>query len=206
MAAAIPEHTDDVPPIVLIVDGHLDAIEAYSHCLEEGGLWVAKATMAGEAVAAAEELRPDIIVADLEDDGQPDEDLVGAIRHHRSLERVPIIVLASNEAQGEGADTVLTKPVPPQVLLDRTRELLERSHQIRAHSQRVVSRGAELLERSTQLIARGQRRPCPQCGTKLEWVEHGAIGGVAYDYYRWCTRGCGLYCFDREHLKWVKLA
>jgi hypothetical protein len=68
----------------------------------------------------------------------------------------------------------------------------------------------ELIDRSSAVIQQAEkvaaRRPCPGCGTPLEWVEQGSIAGVAYDYYRWCLKSCGLYCFDRSRAAWVKLA
>ena len=51
-------------------------------------------------------------------------------------------------------------------------------------------------------------RPCPSCGTRLEWLEPGTVAGVEYDYYRWCEHGCGLYCYQRSApagRRWVKL-
>lgn len=51
-----------------------------------------------------------------------------------------------------------------------------------------------------------KERRCPRCSGRLDWVEQGTIGGTRYDYYRWCLKGCGLYCYDATAGQWVKLA
>jgi hypothetical protein len=93
---------------------------------EDAELWVAGARLAEEALAAAEDLTPDIVVA--------------------------------NADAGESEDPSATQ------------------------------------------------RTCPGCGTPLEWIEEGTIGLRTYEYYRWCLKGCGLYCFDRHGAAWIKLA
>jgi hypothetical protein len=29
---------------------------------------------------------------------------------------------------------------------------------------------------------------------------------VTYDYFRWCPKGCGPFCFNRDAQHWLKLA
>src|SRR4051812_41363714 len=177
----------ELPPIVLLVDEHHASLDRYARCLEDAGLWVAVTRIAGEALAAAEELKPDIIVADADDDGDPgsSERIVEAIKHHTALGRVPIILLTSNPDAPIEADSVLTKPVAPSTLLHRTTELLARSRDVRSRATAVIKRGEALLDRSSALLARSGslhrpetstvRRACPECGTPLEWVEHATI-------------------------------
>ena len=77
-----------------------------------------------------------------------------------------------------------------------------------------LQRTAELLARSCRLrettsalsLTVARKRSCPECGGQLEWIERGRIGGTTYDYYRWCLKGCGLYCVHRDVRRWVKLA
>jgi len=206
----------DLPPIVLLVDRHRDALERYSRCLEDAGLWVATTSVPDEVVAAAEELKPDIIVADA-DEAEPAraDEIVHTLRQHPALGGVPIIVMTSEPRTQAHADSVLIKPVAPSLLVHRTHELLLRARETRARAAETVEQGSRLVERSSALLAECVRRPgfqrpdqrtCPDCGDRLEWVEQGTVGDITYDYYRWCLKGCGLYCFDRERSKWVKLA
>lgn len=204
----------ELPPIALLVDEHRDRLELYSRCLELDGLWVATTRVSSEAVAAAEEIKPDIIVADTDAHPGDAAEAIVALKHHAALGRVPIIALTSGMGGGTVADAVLVKPVEPSLLLRLTRELLVRSAQVRATANDVRERAAAArlkaaltLERSTH-VARAspsQTRHCPECDNALEWIEHALIGGVIYDYYRWCLTGCGLFCYDRSHEKWIKL-
>lgn len=68
-------------------------------------------------------------------------------------------------------------------------------------SARLIAKARDIDER-VNLTARG----CPSCAQPLQFVETGRIAGSEYDYYHWCDRGCGLYCFDRGGRRWVKLA
>jgi uncharacterized protein with PIN domain len=125
-----------------------------------------------------------------------------------------VIVITSAPQKASHADSLLLKPVPPAVLLLRTNELLARAREVRARANAVVRKGKRLIERSTTLLERSRaveitpatERACPDCGTPLEWIEEGTIGVRVYDYYRWCLKGCGLYCFDRSRAAWIKLA
>jgi len=69
-----------------------------------------------------------------------------------------------------------------------------------------IERSTRVLEGPASPADDTGRRLCPACGCSLEWVERGTIGGISFDYFRWCLEGCGLYCFDRSRSKWVKLA
>lgn len=115
----------------------------------------------------------------------------------------------------QDADVLLIKPVMPEVLLLRVRELIARSRELRHRSGAACQKGHQLSERSTQLRERAlatadcvdvKGRRCPGCQRMLEWIERGTIDGIEYDYYRWCGQGCGLYCFNRRARCWLKLA
>jgi CheY-like chemotaxis protein len=203
----------ELPAIVLLVDRDRDAIERLTRSFEDAGLWVAATRDPGEAVAAAEELKPDVIVADTDgSDAADTDDMIAAIKLNPTLERVPIIVVTSAAGSAAPADAVLLKPVPPSFLLERTREVLARARSERADD--LIRNGHRLDRVSSALLAEegtsvpdavGTERPCPECGTWLEWVEQRDIGGISYDYYRWCLHGCGLFCFDRDRSAWVTL-
>jgi len=104
--------------------------------------------------------------------------------------------------------------VAPATLLARAQLLLDRADALRERVAGTAQRTAELLARSRKLrettaalsVTVAGKRACPGCGGQLEWIERGRIGGTTYDYYRWCLKGCGLYCFDRDGRRWVKLA
>lgn len=213
---------DTVPPIVLLVEDDRDTLELYSNYLESAGLWVATATNPAEGRAHARELRPNLLVTDIGFDGQPTGvDFVHAIKHDVQTAHIPVMVLSGtpledlpSETQCE-ADLVLLKPVMPDVLLTRGQALMATSVSLRARSHAALERAYSLIDENLAARQRGREfvekfgrrtRPCPKCGSALEWLERGTISGVEYDYYRWCLKGCGLYCYARRAGDWIKLA
>jgi len=210
----------EIPPIVLLIDPHRDSLERYSRLFEDEGLWVAAATAYDELLPTAEELRPDIVIADMDTDTDTDTDgrrraALDAVKHDPGLAGVPLIVLVPPRTDSApDADVTLTKPVVPEFLLRRAREVLSRGRALRGHSNTVIDKSHVLMKRSSQLadqaagIAAGvdERCFCPNCSAALDWVERGTVGGISYDYFRWCPRGCGLFCLNRDSQQWLKLA
>jgi len=214
--------TNSLPPIVLLVEDDRDTLDMYSSYLESAGLWVATALNPAEGQAHARELRPNLLVTDIGFAGeQTGVELVRAIKHDVQTAHIPVMVLSGTpvedlpaETQRE-ADLVLLKPVMPDILLTRGRELIAAGATLRARSNAALERAYSLLDQNLAARQRikesveslGRRgRPCPKCGSPLEWLERGSISGVEYDYYRWCLKGCGLYCYDRRAGDWIKLA
>ena len=209
-----PDVPLDVPPIVLLVDAHRDTVERYSRSFEEGGFWVATSCVASEALDAIEDLKPDVIIVDADAAADDGAVLFDAVKNRLAARAVPLILLSST-GRMPAADAVLVKPVVPAALLQCARDLLAHARSVRGKSDEVVGRGRALLQRSSQLRATSERlageresreRRCPRCGGRLDWVEQGTIGGIRYDYYRGCVKGCGLYCFDLTAGQWVRLA
>ena len=218
----IPADASPVPPIVLLVEDDADTRDTYSLFLESSGLWVAAASDVRDAAETAIELDPDIVVTDLEFDGQPRGlELAHEIKRNPATAHVPVVLLSGRPPRelpsGEraDADVFLLKPVLPDDLLTHIRGLLKRSRELRDRHQVAQNRAARLVQRSQGLIAKAReidarvnvtQRRCPSCARPLQWVETGRIDGIEYDYYHWCDGGCGLYCYDRASVRWVKLA
>jgi CheY-like chemotaxis protein len=194
----------------------------YSSYFEADGVWVATAATPDEGLSAVEELRPDVVITDIGFDGQPEGvHFVQMLKERPGTRDTPVIVLTGIAPADlpadtrHGADLFLRKPVTADALLENVRRLLESSHILRARGDRARARLSNLLKKSADLQrsrgqvteAPGTATPmCPNCRQPLEWVERATVGGREYDYYHWCLRGCGLYCFDRRGRSWVKLA
>jgi CheY-like chemotaxis protein len=220
--AASAAASDDLPPIVLLVEDDADTLAMFAAYFESSGVWVATSTQPGEALEAVEELKPDLVVTDLGFQGKPlGVGLVHTLKTSETTKGIPLIVLTGDSVQDLPPDTrseanlCLVKPVLPDALLTSVRELIAQSQALRKRLHPVRGKPTPLGKWSTDPGAMvhplasplpGRARPCPECATPLEWVEEGRIGGVTYDYYRWCLKGCGLYCYDRESARWVKLA
>jgi DNA-binding response OmpR family regulator len=213
---------DAIPPIILLVEDDRDSLEMYSAFFEMSGMWVATSTAPVEAIDAVDELKPDVIVTDVRFGGEPlGLELIHALKARTETHQIPVIVLSGHgldelpPGARADADVFLEKPVLPDVLLDNVRGLLSQSRLLRqrgdaarGEAQRLSTKSAHLVTRARAIHARLDTlgRQCPECSSPLEWIERGRIGGAEYDYYRWCLKGCGLFCYDRDGRKWVKLA
>jgi len=120
-----------------MADGHLLIVEdepAMATVLTEGlaarGYLVRTVSTGSEAIAAAAESRPAVVVLDL---GLPDMDGIDVCRQIRAWSEVPIIVLTADGAEDrrvdaldQGADDYVTKPFSMRELLARVRVALRR--------------------------------------------------------------------------------
>jgi CheY-like chemotaxis protein len=209
------QRSTPLPPIVLVVDDHGDTVEMYDMLLSAQGYWVARASNAIDAFEYAHELLPDAIVTDLGLPGDMDgAELIRQLRADPALCNVPILAVTGRDPRdvpslsGVKVAGLLLKPVAPETLVARVEAALAQSSALRARSAKTISRVEPLLAKSAGLMAQARRhgrgaetgegtRPCPSCGGDLEWIETGKLNGAEYDYFRWCSNKCGLYCFNR---------
>ena len=221
MGSHIQLADDNVPPIFLLIDNDPESREMYSMFLESSGMWVAPAPDPRVATETLIELKPDLIVADLGFDvEEPALEFARSVKQEEATAHIPIVMLSGRTATQvpsgrSDADLFLVKPVLPDDLAGHIGTLLQRSRELRARNQTVMQRASNLVQRSNPLIAKSREidarrqsidRRCPSCAQRLQWVETGRIDGTEYDYYHWCDRGCGLFCYDRSSERWVKLA
>lgn len=133
--------TDDVDALaemathgtrILIVDDYPDALDIWVLYLESQGFQVATAADGIEALARAEELRPDLIVLDLELPRLSGFDVARRLRHTPDTRDIPLIAATgySHERQlsmayDAGFDLVVVKPVNPDALVGEIIRLLD---------------------------------------------------------------------------------
>lgn len=116
---------------VLIVDDYPDALDIWAIYLDALGYRVSTAADGADAIAKAEQLRPDVIVLDLE---LPIVSGIEAARRLRSnpiTQDIPLIAATgySHErqlsmARNAGFDEVLVKPIDPGRLVEEIERLL----------------------------------------------------------------------------------
>lgn len=111
---------------ILVVDDEADARELLSTVLQECGAMVTTAASVTEAIAAIEQLQPDILVSDI---GMPGEDGYSLIRRIRAMEahngaRIPAVALTAyarvedrTRALAAGFQMHIAKPVNPTELV-----------------------------------------------------------------------------------------
>jgi CheY-like chemotaxis protein len=206
--------TASVPPIVLIVDDHDETLDLYDTLLSGQGYWVARAANGLEALEYAQDLQPDAVVTDVGLPGDMDgTDLIRELRADGKLSNVPVLVVTGRSPRdlpsfaGLPISGLLLKPVAPETLVARLQHILEPGDGGAARaagpsesgqgdqSPKIVVRP----EGTTSKLKPGKKnRLCPHCGTPLTWTETRRWQGMPYDYYRPCTNGCGLSCFNRD--------
>lgn len=113
------------PPHVLVVDDEPALIAVLAPVLTAAGFHVSTEAGGARAIAAAEQLAPDVILLDL---GLPDIDGKGVIGAIRARSDVPIIVLSARHQESEkvaaldqGADDYVDKPFNIGELMARIR-------------------------------------------------------------------------------------
>ncbi|WTW97845.1 response regulator [Streptomycetaceae bacterium NBC_01309] len=116
---------------VLVVDDEPQIVRALAINLKARGYEVDTAANGTQALAAAADHHPDVVLLDL---GLPDLDGVEVIRGLRGWTKVPIIVLSARQASNEkvaaldaGADDYVTKPFGMDELLARLRAAVRRA-------------------------------------------------------------------------------
>ena len=117
-------------PLVLVADDEPRITKLVSIALSEEGFRVVTATGGEDALAKAEEVRPDIVLLDIV---MPDLDGIEVMRQLREQRPVPVILLTAKGATADkakgldlGADDYIAKPFHPDELAARVRAVIRR--------------------------------------------------------------------------------
>ena len=118
---------------MLVADDSMTILAMVSSRLERAGYDVVTTTRGDEALRLAQELRPRLVVLDLEMPGLNGIEVAQRLRADQSLAGILIILLTAHtdadlvaRAMAAGADDYLTKPFSPQALQTRIEQLLGR--------------------------------------------------------------------------------
>lgn len=148
---------------VLVVDDELQITRLVRDYLEQAGFVVAIASDGPGAIAAARQIKPDLIVLDL---GLPGLDGLDVIRSLRVNSNVPVVVITARADEADrivgleiGADDYVVKPFSPKELVARVRAVLRRVD--------LAGEGAEVL-RAGDLVVDIPRREVKASGRAVD--------------------------------------
>lgn len=118
---------------ILVVDDEPDITALVAYHLAKAGFRVSTAHTGPDALKAAREERPDMIILDLMLPGVSGYDVLAELRQRDETRDVGVILLTARREEPDrirgltlGADDYLTKPFSPQELSLRVRNLLRR--------------------------------------------------------------------------------
>ena len=144
-------------PPVLVVDDELSIRRFLRISLETNHYRVFEAASGGEALAKAAQVRPEVIILDM---NLPDMEGVQVLRRLREWTSAPVIILSVRDADRDkvaaldaGADDYLTKPFSTDELLARLR--VARRHAQPASAEPVLTFGDVQIDLARRAVTRG---------------------------------------------------
>jgi two-component system cell cycle response regulator DivK len=123
-------------PSVLLVEDDRDGRRLYADWLSEAGFRVEEAHNGLQALERALDLRPDVIVTDLNIPGIDGFELTRRLRHDERTRDIPVVAVTGyaayasdpSRAHRAGCDLVLPKPCAPDELENAIRSLIDAVH------------------------------------------------------------------------------
>ncbi|MFH1902157.1 MAG: response regulator [Candidatus Omnitrophota bacterium] len=119
---------------ILLVDDEIELVEMVKMRLEAGGYEVITAYDGQEALDKAKRVKPDLIILDIMLPKMDGYKVCGLLKADIRYSKIPIIMFSAKAQEedmklGEevGAQSYVTKPFEPQVLLSKITELLKQS-------------------------------------------------------------------------------
>lgn len=121
-------------PSVLIVDDSLSQRRSLEQLLEDAGYKVHTARDGIEAIELLAQIKPDLVLTDLEMPRMNGIELTAHIRAQYNEQRLPVMMVTSRTtlkhrqlAEKAGVDCYLTKPVPDEELIVKIQTLMEQA-------------------------------------------------------------------------------
>lgn len=149
---------------ILVCDDEPDITALVAYHLARAGYRVSTAATGTEALKAAREQRPDVVVLDLMLPGLSGYDVLKELRAREETRDVGVILLTARRDEPDriqglslGADDYLTKPFSPQELTLRIGALLRRLGAPAVAGGSALAEGDLVVDRSAHRVTRGGR-------------------------------------------------
>jgi two-component system, OmpR family, phosphate regulon response regulator PhoB len=145
---------------ILVVDDEPDITALVAYHLAKAGYRVSTAANGPDALKAAREERPDIVILDVMLPGASGYDVLAELRRREETRDVGVILLTARREEPDrirglslGADDYLTKPFSPAELALRVSALLRRLAAPAVSSGSNLSAGPVSIDRSSHRVA-----------------------------------------------------
>jgi DNA-binding response OmpR family regulator len=134
---------------ILLVDDDKLVLNSTRRYLEGQGFNVAAAENGAEAVAAAKDFGPDLVVTDVEMKGLDGFALCRALKETEGFSRIPVIIVSGRKVSEEdiltgynkGADDYVIKPFSFPVLLAKMKAVMKRYEGVAAKTEKIKKLG-----------------------------------------------------------------
>ncbi|MCB0475263.1 MAG: response regulator transcription factor [Flavobacteriaceae bacterium] len=150
---------------ILLVDDEPDILEIVGYNLKNEGYQIFTAANGIEAVEAAREVSPHLILLDVM---MPEMDGIEACEKIRETKGLEDVIIAFFTARGEdysqvagfeaGADDYITKPVKPKVLVSKVKSLLRRLKDDTEQVKSLVSIGDIVINREEYYVQKNKKK------------------------------------------------
>ncbi len=144
---------------ILVVDDEPDITALVAYHLAKAGYRVSTAANGPEALKAAREERPDIVILDVMLPSVSGYDVLAEMRRREETREVGVILLTARREEADrirglslGADDYLTKPFSPQELILRVNALLRRLGAPAVTAGNALSAGPIVIDRSSHRV------------------------------------------------------
>jgi two-component system phosphate regulon response regulator PhoB len=145
---------------ILVVDDEPDITALVAYHLAKAGYRVSTAASGGDALKAAREERPDVVVLDLMLPGVGGHDVLKELRGRPETRDVGVILLTAKREEPDriqgltlGADDYLTKPFSPAELVLRVQALLRRLNSPAVTGGSVLVVGSMSIDRAAHRVS-----------------------------------------------------
>jgi two-component system, OmpR family, phosphate regulon response regulator PhoB len=153
------ESTPQAGERILVVDDEPDIIALVAYHLARSGYRVSTASSGTEALQAARQEQPALVVLDLMLPELSGFEVLERLRADRGLADVPVLMLTARREEADrvqglslGADDYLVKPFSPQELVLRVRNILRRTGVKTAERRNVADLGAVQIDKDAHTV------------------------------------------------------